>query len=284
MGRVTYDPMGIKTRLSIIGGGNMGSAVAAGAIAAEVLTPDEILVVEPDDHKRANLARQRVHTLERIPSGSESYRLGERLLLAVKPQTFAQVAADLAAGGVLKDACVLSIMAGVTTTTLRSALPGVRSVIRLMPNLPASVGQGISAITFEPAAAPPAEDLEFADRLFSAIGAIVHLPENLMDAYTALAGSGPAYVFYLAEALLHGARTLGFSPAQADVIVRQTLLGSAVLLAGSDHAPAELRAAVTSKGGTTSAAAAVLDQARVMEAFDRALVAARDRGRELNAS
>ncbi len=273
--------MSFKTRLTIIGGGNMGSAVVSGAISAEVLRADEVLVIEPDEHKRALLSKQSVPTMASIPSGADSLRMGERILLAVKPQTFSQVATQLAAGEVLKHASVLSIMAGVPVASLRAALPGVRGVIRLMPNLPASIGQGITAITFDTTHQPSPEDLDFADRLFSAVGAIVHLPENLMDAYTALAGSGPAYVFYLAEALTRAARTLGFAPEQSDVIVRQTLLGASVLLAGSDHTPAELRAAVTSKGGTTAAAAAVLDEAKVMEAFDRALVAARDRGRAL---
>lgn len=274
--------MAFKTRLTIIGGGNMGSAIAAGAIHAEVLTPDAITVIEPDERKHGALAELGVHALRELPDGSESLRLGERLLLAVKPQNFEALGALLRDRPVLKGAGVLSIMAGVTTARLKSALPGARSVIRLMPNLPASVGQGITAITFDAAEAPTAEDLDFADQLFSAVGGIVHLPEHLMDAFTALAGSGPAYVFYLAEALLQGAQRLGFSPDMADIIVRQTLLGSSVLLAGSDHTAAELRAAVTSKGGTTAAASAVLDSAGVPAAFASALKAAEARGRELS--
>lgn len=274
--------MAFKTRLTIIGGGNMGSAIAAGAIHAEVLAPDAITVIEPDDRKHAALAGLGVHALRELPSGADSLRLGERLLLAVKPQSFDVLAALLRDRPVLKGAGVLSIMAGVTTARLKAALPEARSVVRLMPNLPASVGQGITAITFDAADAPPADDLDFADQLFSAVGSIVHLPEHLMDGFTALAGTGPAYVFYLAEALLHGAQRLGFSPDMADIIVRQTLLGSSVLLAGSDHTATELRAAVTSKGGTTAAASAVLDGAHITDAFTRALQAAEARGRELS--
>lgn len=274
--------MAFKNRLTIIGGGNMGAAIATGAIAAEVLKAGEITIVEPDAGKHAHLSKLGVHVLSAVPEGADSLRLGDRLLLAVKPQVFPVLARELAQRAVLNHALVMSIMAGVTTQRVREALPACRGVVRLMPSLPASVGQAVTALTFDPAAAPSVEDLEFANQLFSGVGTVMHLPEHLMDAFTALAGSGPGYVYYLAESMSAGALRLGFSPEQADLIVRQTLLGASLLLAGSEQTPAELRAAVTSKGGTTAAAIGVLDGAGAPGAITRALEAARDRGRELS--
>jgi pyrroline-5-carboxylate reductase len=120
--------------------------------------------------------------------------------------------------------------------------------------------------------------------LFRAIGDTVEIDEQLMDAFTGLAGSGPAYVFYLAEGMLNAAQTMGFDEAQAIKIVRQTIAGSGLLLARSDELPSELRARVTSKGGTTAAGTGALDQASVMDAIERAIIAARDRGEELGRS
>ncbi len=283
---IGYPPalMAFKNRLTIIGGGNMGAAVATGAIAAEVLKADEITIIEPDEGKHAHLRKLGVHVLARAPEGSDSLRLGDRRLLAVKPQIFPALARELTQLSALSGALVMSIMAGVTLDRLRAALPGARGCVRLMPSLPASVGQAVTALTFDPAAAPSVDDLEFANQLFSGVGTVMHLPEHLMDAFTALAGSGPGYVYYLAEAMCAGALRLGFSAEQADLIVRQTLLGASLLLAGSEQTPAELRAAVTSKGGTTAAAVSVLDGAGAPGAIAHALQAARDRGRELSLS
>src|SRR5690606_13250813 len=154
------------------------------------------------------------------------------------------------------------------------------AVVRAMPNLPARIRQGATAICLGDGAAPGDDD--FALALFRGIGPLVlRIDESLMDAFTAVAGSGPAYLFYLAEAMTRAATELGFDAPAAREIVKATLAGSASLLAQSSESPADLRAAVTSKGGTTEAATTVLDNAGVMNAIVRAITAARDRGREL---
>ena len=152
-----------------------------------------------------------------------------------------------------------------------------------MPNLPAQLGEGATAIALGAGAKPGDEKL--AIELFGAVGpVVVEVAEDLIDAFTAVAGSGPAYVFYLAQAMTKAAVELGFTSSQADQIVRQTIIGSAAMLRTRSESPQDLRAAVTSKGGTTAAATAVLDEAQVIDTFVRALTAARDRGRELGKS
>ncbi|MCH7873254.1 MAG: hypothetical protein IID33_16280 [Planctomycetes bacterium] len=165
-------------------------------------------------------------------------------------------------------------------------------VIRVMPNTPARIGQGMTAIAMGCGA--QAGDDALAQAIFAAVGEVVSIDETLMDAFTAVAGSGPAYVFYLAEAMSAAAVRLGFNQKQADLIVRQTIAGAGNLMVASVDeqtdptgqtgvplSPAALRAAVTSKNGTTYAATTRLDELGVMEAIITAVRAARDRGREL---
>lgn len=281
-------------RILCIGGGNMARALIEGSRRAGILTSSDWAVAEPDEAKRRYLDSLGIVTAPvatALPllrnrdgvaaQGSTTAATRESLiLLAVKPQSLDEVARD-AANLDLSDRIVISILAGTPSVRVRAALGGRCRIIRAMPNLPASLGQGCTAIALGEGARPG--DEAFALRLFSAIGPVVErIDESLMDAFTAVAGSGPAYLFYLAEAMQRAAVSLGFDPAAADRIVRQVIAGSAALLAASpDRAPADLRAAVTSKGGTTEAACNSLDADEVMQAFIRALTAARDRGRAL---
>ena len=163
---------------------------------------------------------------------------------------------------------------------VRSALGGRARVIRVMPNTPAQLRRGVSAIAIGEGASE--DDAQFAVALFESVGEVVRVDESMIDAFTALAGSGPAYVFYLAEAMMRAGVEIGFDEATADRIVRGTIAGSAALLSDStDRKPIDLRAAVTSKGGTTFAATQSLDASGAMDAIVRAIIAARDRGREL---
>lgn len=272
-----------KVVLASIGGGNMARALIVGSISAGVLTPADWAVAEPDAAKRAEFDRIGVLVERRAVQLASHLGPDSQLLLAVKPQSLAEAgqdAAEIAAGRV-----VISILAGTPSTKVRSALGGDASrtrIIRAMPNTPAQIGQGCTAVAIGSGALPGDEAV--AIKLFGAVGPIVEgIDEPLMDAFTAVAGSGPAYIFYLAEAMLRGAIELGFDPATADRVVRQVITGSAGLLAaGPDRTPAELRSAVTSKGGTTEAACGVLDSGGAMGLFMRALSAARDRGRELS--
>lgn len=149
-----------------------------------------------------------------------------------------------------------------------------------MPNTPAQVGLGMSAVA--PGLGATAQDVAFAARLLGSCGEVIETTEDLIDAFTALAGSGPAYVFYLAEAMANAGVALGLTPEHADTAARQTLLGAATLLSDSpDLSASELRARVTSKKGTTQAATDVLDERGLAEIMRAAMTAARDRGREL---
>lgn len=266
-----------------MGGGNMATAIVRGALAARLYTPKRIAVCEPDGTKRSafealGVSATASHAEAMAEAGPESM-----LLLAVKPQMFSTLAEQLRAH-VSRDPLVVSIMAGVTASAIRAELPTPsRRVVRTMPNLPAAVGLGITAVA-EPSAGDERggdRDLTQARRVFDAVGRTVMIREDLLDAFTALAGSGPAYVFYLAEAMALAASRCGLAPEATDTIVRQTLLGAATMLSQSEHAAPVLRAAVTSKGGTTEAAISHMDQQGVLQAIVEAIIAGRDRGREL---
>lgn len=209
------------------------------------------------------------------------------VMLAVKPQVFGEVAHAWApvlgeggGGGVGKGGrLVVSIMAGITTAALRHGLGDRARIVRVMPNTPIGLGLGMSAVCAGPGAAE--EDVARVEQLFGASGKTMRIDEGLMDAFTALAGSGPAYVFHLAEAMVEAAEQLGFDRERALTIVRQTVAGAGAMLDASPETPRALRAAVTSKGGTTAAAINLLEDAGVQDTVVRAIHAARHRGAEL---
>lgn len=269
-----------EAALAVIGGGNMAGAILRGAFGAGAIDPGGVVIAEPDEAKRigfANLGARCVESADLLRGA-----LGEctEILLAVKPQVFREVAPAL--GGV-GDRVVISIMAGVTSGAIRGALGGAARVVRTMPNTPAQIGKGVTAVTL--GAGARAGDDALARRVLGSVGSLVMIEESMMDAFTAVVGSGPAYVFALAEAMASGARLVGFDAALADRIVRGTVEGSAALLAQRvDQAPEALRLAVTSKGGTTAAAVEKLETDDFFGAIERAIVAARDRGAELGKS
>ncbi len=266
-----------------IGGGNMGRDLARAAMTA--FGQGRVLVAERDPQSRAKTEAQGIRAVATVGEAIAS-RGGAAfdglLVLATKPQAFAEVAAELRAARWDAGACTtLSIMAGVSVQAMRERLGPAARVVRSMPNLCVRVGLGMSAICSGPGT--PDSDLERARALLASAGRVEVIEESLMDAFTAIAGSGPAYVFAVAEWLEAGARELGLDPVAARGIVAQTILGSATMLATSQEAPGDLRSAVTSKGGTTEAALRILSAQRVPEAFAAALRAARDRGAELRA-
>lgn len=272
----------------VIGGGNMARAIVERALARGVMQPDRCVIAEPDPEKRTHFESRRIKT---APDAAVALaRAAESdspesvvILLAIKPQVLPQISADVATAlGSLGGTAVLSILAGTTTATLEHALGANARVVRAMPNLPAQIGLGVSAVCAGRSAT--SIDLNAARALLSSVGEIVDLDESHFDAFTALAGSGPAYLFYLAEALSKAAEELGLPPDLSDRVTRQMLLGSATLLErDAEHSAQQLRAAVTSRGGTTAAATAVLDAHGFLAIWSEALRAARQRGRELNA-
>lgn len=260
-------------RLTVVGGGRMGEALVAGLLAAGWGAADEIAVVEKVEDRRRELA-------ERFPGlvVTADVPVTDGAVVAVKPDDVEAACRAMAAAGT---PLVLSIAAGVPLASLEGWLgEGVRAV-RAMPNTPALVGAGASALAGGTAAT--ADDLAWAEGLLSAVGTVARVPEHLLDAVTGLSGSGPAYVFLVAEALIDAGVLAGLPRATSAALVVQTLLGSARLLAESGQGPEALRAAVTSPGGTTAAGLQALEDRAVRAAFLAAVEAATERSRALGA-
>ena len=197
-------------------------------------------------------------------------------VLAVKPGDVPAAARAAADAGARR---VLSVAAGVTTSAIEAAAGRELAVVRAMPNTPALIGAGAAAIS--PGSAAGEEDLAWAEEILGAVGVVVRVSETALDAVTGLSGSGPAYVFLIAESLVEGGVLAGLPRDVAQTLAFQTLLGSARLLSEGDAGPAELRAAVTSPGGTTAAGLRELERSGVRAAFLDAVTAAADRSREL---
>jgi pyrroline-5-carboxylate reductase len=270
---------------AIIGAGNMGEAIATGLVRSNLCAAQSLLIAETDRDRRnalvasfPNIFSSADETIAAL-SHAESLPGSGPLILAVKPQVFPQIVPLLAPSLSRTPRLVISILAGVTTRTLAESFPGAR-IVRAMPNLPAKLSKGCSALCAGPRATP--EDLLIARQVFESLGHVHDLPEELMDAFTAVAGSGPAYLFFLAEAMEQAAVAADIPTSLARAIVRQVIAGSAALLESDPRTPADLRAAVTSRGGTTAAAIDELTRAGVLAAFVRAILAARDRAHELS--
>ncbi|MEM0984393.1 MAG: pyrroline-5-carboxylate reductase [Planctomycetota bacterium] len=268
---------------AVVGGGNMAFAVLRGAAERGVIDLERCTVADPDENRRSTYPRSVERTEDLIPAivEAESEPGETAIFLAVKPQKLAAVAEQLrpALLDAPGDRLVISILAGVNSVRVRDELGKRVRVVRAMPNTPAQVGRGMTAICA--GAGAMRGDDETAATLFNAIGETAMIEESLFDAYTALAGSGPAYVFYLAEAMRAAGVELGFDSVTADRCVRQTILGAAELLSHSDDPPEELRRRVTSPGGVTAAVTGHFDAKQMQQTIIDAIRAGRDRGREL---
>jgi len=209
---------------------------------------------------------------------SEAVATADLLVLAIKPQGFAELLPSLAA--LLKPGqAVMSIAAGVPLARLQAALGAQVPLIRVMPNTPGLIGQGASAYCLS--AAATAQHAQLAEAVLAPLGLVVRVEEAQMDAVTALSGSGPAYVFLFMEALQAAGESLGLGPEACYALASQTLAGAAAMILQGAKSPAELRTAVTSPGGTTAAALKVFEDGGFRDLVARALRAARDRGVEL---
>jgi pyrroline-5-carboxylate reductase len=260
-------------RLQIVGGGKMGEALLGGLVAAGWAPEAELAVVERVEARRAELARlfPGVAVVDR-PVACDG------AVLAVKPTDVAETCEALALAGARR---VVSIAAGVTTPALEAALGGGIAVVRAMPNTPAVVGAGASAVAA--GASAGRDDLDWAASVLGAVGMVVKVDEDQLDAVTGLSGSGPAYVFLFVESLIEAGVLVGLDHEVAEQLAVQTLLGSALLLQSSDEPAADLRAAVTSPGGTTVAGLHALQEGGLRETVLRAVSAATARSAELGA-
>ena len=258
--------------LLIVGGGKMGEAILAGLLAAG-RDAGALAVAEVAAARREQLA-------EAYPgvTVADAPMPAAGALLAVKPADVASAARAVAEAGARR---IVSVAAGVTTAAIEAAAGRPLPVVRAMPNTPALVGAGVSAIS--PGASAGEADLAWAEDLLGAVGVVVRVPEQALDAVTGLSGSGPAYVLLVAEAMAEAGVLAGLSRDVAETLAFQTLLGSATLLLESGDSPAALRAAVTSPGGTTAAGLRALERHGVRAAFLEAVMAAAERSRELGA-
>lgn len=256
-------------RLVVVGGGNMGAALIGGLVNGGWLA-DSIVVVEIDADKRATLAR------EFGVGVSPSLVASHGALIAVKPNDASGVCEAIAELGTPR---ILSIAAGISVARLQGAAGKSARVVRAMPNTPALVREGVTAIC----GSESCDDADFAwaEEILSAVGVVVRVPESQMDAVTAVAGSGPAYLFLLAESMLAAARAEGLPDDVADTLVRQLFRGSGILLAQSPESAATLRERVTSPNGTTAAGLAVFEEHGLREIVHDVVRAAAARSAEM---
>lgn len=248
-------------KLALVGAGKMGSAVLTGALRAGVVDAREVGIYHPDQARREQLSeRYGVGCLD-----DDGVHQAERLLIAVKPQSFPEVAPLIAR----RTASYISLMAGVPAETVARRV-GSRRVVRTMPNLGARIGMSSTALAYLSEANE--SDIEFAENLFSAVGTVHHLPERLFDAFTGLAGSGPAFAAVVAEALADGGVRAGFPRSVARDLTREVLLATAHLL--EEEEPSQLKDEVSSAGGTAIAGVRALElhglRFALMEAVEQA--------------
>lgn len=267
-------------KFGMIGGGMMGEALLSRLVSKGIYQPTEILVSEPNQARRLLLAQQ--YNVGVTADNRAAACATDVLFLAIKPQVFESVVSDLS--DTLSSfpeeiaPVVVSILAGTPLSKLESGFPGW-PVIRAMPNTPATVGAGISAIT--PGSRVQPLHLDSAREILQAVGDVVEVPESMMDAVTGLSGSGPAYVSILVEALTDGGVYAGLPRAVAARLALQTVLGTATMLRDIKIHPAELKDRVTSPGGTTIAGLAQLERAGFRSALIEAVKAAAIRSQEL---
>jgi len=259
--------------IAFVGGGNMATALIGGLV-AKGADARAIAVIEVSPAARERLAAR--YPVQIVTAPDAAVQRAEVLVLAVKPQDAKAALATVS----LEKQLVISIAAGITLGSLSRWLGVHRKLVRCMPNTPALIGAGITAMYALPEVS--AEDRRKAESILAAVGEVVWVgEERLLDPVTAVSGSGPAYVFWFIEQLAASGEKLGLAPDAARKLALHTVLGAAKLAAASDEPPAALRKNVTSKGGTTEAALKVFEEEKLAERFHRAIEAASARGAAL---
>lgn len=262
--------------LAIIGVGAMGSALMRGLLQSKAMTAEQIVAADVDAGRLEPAATLGV---QGTTDNKAAVRRSDIVLLCVKPQVIGEVLADIAPVIVPQRHCIISIAAGIPIARIEAALPAMTPVVRVMPNTPAQVLAGASAVALGTHATETHRHIAHA--IFSAVGIVVDVPEKLLDAVTALSGSGPAYVFVFAEALADAGVQAGLPRDIALRLAAQTLLGAAKMLLKTGKHPGELKDMVTSPAGTTIAALSVLERRAFRGAVIEAVAAAFQRANEL---
>lgn len=257
----------------------MGEALVKGLLAGKVVAPSQLIASDLLPERRAALAER--FGISATPDNATAVRGAGVVILAVKPQDMRSTLAGMKAA-LAPTQLIISIAAGITTARIERELGNGARVVRVMPNSPAQIGAGAAALCKGSHATD--EDLETAETIMGSIGITVRAEEEHLDAVTALSGSGPAYVFLIAEAMIRSGVELGLSPEVSRKLTLQTLLGAARLIVESGEAPDVLRHRVTSPGGTTEAALKIMNGGRLVEVFVEAVKAAATRSQELSGS
>ena len=272
--------MSLKNKtIAFLGAGNMGEALIRGLLAAKTVAPSQIIATDVRAERLEEF--KRTFGIRVADDNAKAVAEADVVLLAVKPQQMSVVLGALKVA-VGKHPLFISIAAGVTTGRIESELGGRARVVRVMPNTPALVGAGAAALA--KGAHATDDDLTTAEVILGAVGITVRVEEKLIDAVTALSGSGPAYIFYVTEAMIKAGVAAGLDEALARKLAVQTVYGAGKLLAESGEEPEALRRKVTSPGGTTEAALKVMSERRLAEIFAEAIRAAEQRSRELSGS
>ncbi len=262
--------------LAIVGTGRIGEALLRGLLASSWLTPEQVICTARREERCAQLSAE--HGVRATTDNTAAIRAADVVLLAVKPQVMFGLLAGVE-DAFRPDQTVISVAAGLTTTSIQEAIPGEVPVVRVMSNTPVQVDEAMSVVCGGTHAAEA--DLALTETIFAHVGRVLRLGEEHLDAVTALSGSGPAYVFLLAEAMIDGGILLGLPRDVSTELIIQTMVGSGKMLQQSGMHPVELREMVTSPGGTTIAAIRELERSKVRAAFLDAMEAAKLRSQAL---
>ncbi len=261
-------------KITFIGAGNMSEAIISGILRKEVFKAPDITVSDPLLERRNHM--EVTYHVQVRDNNIDSVAEADIVILAVKPQVFPAIWDDLKEA--VSNKLIISIMAGITSETIASGTD--LRVIRVMPNTPSLVGRGASGIA--KGLSSTEEDMKTAEKIMQSVGISVRVEENQLHAVTALSGSGPAYLFYLMEAMIETAVDLGLDNDTARLLCTETVGGAADLLALSKDDPEELRQRVTSKGGTTAAAIQSFDDDSLKSVVAKAMSQAFERSKELS--
>ena len=263
----------MEHQLGVLGVGHLATAILQGAFEHGVLDPGSVVLADHASERLERFASQGC----RIAGSTSELHSASRILCAVRPQEFPAAAKEL--GGLASDHLLISVMAGIGSDAIRTALGGGCRVVRTMPNMGALLHCSMTAVAPGPGASKA--DVEFVDRLFGAVGLVADVPEHLLSAATAVSGSGPGWVYLLAAAMVEAAESVGFESDLSHTMVRQTILAAARTLETSDQSIERLLAGIASKGGTTEAGLNVMREHGFVETVRAGVAAARDRGDEL---
>jgi pyrroline-5-carboxylate reductase len=265
--------------IAFIGAGNMGGALIQALLKAGTVTKDQLIATDVAPGRAEYFTKS--FGIQAHGDNAAAVDAADVVFLAIKPQQMSEVLAGFKSQ-IASSKLVISIAAGVTTARIERELGGRTRVVRVMPNTPALVGAGAAAVA--KGAYATDDDLEMAETILGAVGICVRVEEKFIDAVTALSGSGPAYVFYVTEAMIKAGVAAGLSEDLAKKLAIQTVYGAAKLLVESGEEPESLRHKVTSPGGTTEAALKVMSERKLVQIFAEAMLAAEKRSRELSGS